>query len=679
MDESPPASEGSATSKIHWVVPPQRYNRDTALLDIARGYIRLALKARQTLVFRLLKDDKTSTGYKLNFRLSFSEPYLAISHAWTDRSGPGDAITVSDLAPWPITMSPAKRHLLDWLYKIQSAGGDWASWFWLDLFCIDQTRQDELLFSQQLQQIPEVFGNARSCLALLASWPCESAQLVPEFPDGYAEDAKYNGASEWLNKHTATCSCPAILDAWLTRVWARQEVLYSKNLMIVTANVWLADAPVEHRDIWTATPVFYTSPSPTNGLRELASCLISWCTRYGFKTDRFSSSVIADVVRLLLRGDVVNCTLFDPGDTPSPQNVSVSFQPDWFAFNWDIILNGSIRFTSHVRDAILSQMLLLPGYQVPETPWSLPLQALMVDSCKQYKQLLGRYQLVPMVFDTRATQQGQRLLAPMLSPSLECAPLCDLLLSVGSPCTFPRGIVDDTHSGIPEASLVAYEIEDGPIYRVVQILDIGQDPYKAAEFFGTMKPLWSEAAHCRTSWNMRDCLDEIAGEACSDIADPQLLKMALKHCIGRLIHTTAFSRVTDDPQPSPEKPYSSAEIDELVLPPLRAVEISHRNAAIPPYTNLLFGELEMGEEGAIWGLGIEKGTKLEFGLAAEEEADGSLRIRASGALMPTVRRNRLQNMSDDANFAIRPIFHRGIETKSVLMADTEDTGCGTTR
>jgi hypothetical protein len=659
MDEPRLASEESGPSQTQWIVPPQVYNRNTALLDIARGYIRFALQNRQTLVFRLLKDGTTSTGYKLDYKLSFSEPYLAISHAWTDRSGPGDAIAVSDLAPWPITMSPAKRHLLDWLFKVQGTGGDWTSWFWLDLFCIDQTKHDELLFSQQLQQIPEVFGNAKSCLALLASWPCESAQLIPEFPSDDAEDVKYDFAIDWLREHTATCSCPALMDAWLTRVWARQEVLYSKSLMMVTANVWLADTSVDSRDIWTAKPAPYISPRSTDGVRELASCLITWCTKYGFPTGLFSSSVIADVVRLLIRGDIVNCPLFNPDDALSSPNSSVSFNPDWFAFNWDIILNGSIRYTSHVRDAILSQMLLLPGYKVPETPWSLPLQDLMVESCRQYRQLLGRYQLVPMVLDTRAAPPGPNCLAPMLSRSLECAALCDILLSAGSPCTLTRGTVHSTHAGISTAYLVGYEIEDSPLYRVLQILDIEQHPHQVAEFFGTLKPLWSEAAHCRTSWNIRECLDDIASEANSKTEDSHMLKMALKHCVGRLIHTTAFSRVNINSKRHPEKPYSPAEIDELALPPLQAVEISHRKASIPAYTNLLFGELELGEEGVIWGMGVDKGTKLEFGLAAEEEADGMLRVRASGALMPTVRRNRLQNMSDGARLAIRPIIHRG--------------------
>jgi hypothetical protein len=650
---------------MDWVIPPQIYNHDTAHLDIARNFIRYALKNRQTLVFKLIKDENASTGYKLDYRLSFSEPYLAISHAWTDRTGPGDAITVSDLTPWPITMSPAKRRLLDWLFKIQNAGGKWTSWFWLDLFCIDQTKQDELLFSQQLQQIPEIFNKARSCLALLASWPCKSAQHVPEFIEDDTEDSKYDFACNWLREHTATCSCPALMDAWLTRVWARQELLYSKGVMLVTANVWLAHASEDLEHIWTAKPEYYIAPKPTDGVRELASCLITWYTRYGFTPDYLPSSVIADDVRLLIKGEVVTYSLYNPEDLSPPKDFPPKCRPEWFAFNWDIILNGSLRYTSHVRDAILSQMLLLPGYQVPGTPWSLPLQELMADSSKQYRQLLQRFQLVPMVLDTYKTQRGASRLAPAVSRSLECASLCDILLSVESPCTLPRGTIDDTHAEIPQASFVGYEIDDGPSYRVLKILDIEQDPYPAAEFFGTMKTLWSEAANCRTSWNIRECFDEVTGAANSGIEDPHMLKMALKHCVGRLIHTTAFGRVHINSHRTLEKPYSSAEIDELALPPLRAVEISHRNATIPPYANLLFGDLELGEEGMIWGLGIDKGTKLEFGLAAEEMADGSLQVRASGALMPTVRRNRLQNMSDDESFVIRPVFHRVFKVNSV--------------
>lgn len=46
MDESYLASKGSTPSKIHWVVPPQTYNRNTDLLDIAHNFMRFALTNR---------------------------------------------------------------------------------------------------------------------------------------------------------------------------------------------------------------------------------------------------------------------------------------------------------------------------------------------------------------------------------------------------------------------------------------------------------------------------------------------------------------------------------------------------------------------------------------------------------------------------------------------------------
>ena len=56
-------------------------------------------------------------------------------------------------------------------------------------------------------------------------------------------------------------------------------------------------------------------------------------------------------------------------------------------------------------------MLLVPGYIVPETPWPLPLRDLMADSCEQDRQLLGRFQLVPMPLDADAAQHGKLLSA----------------------------------------------------------------------------------------------------------------------------------------------------------------------------------------------------------------------------------------------------------------------------
>ena len=642
---------------VEWVVPPQKYNHNTARIDIARGFIRYALDNSQTLVFRLLKNENTSTGYQLDYRLSFAEPYLAISHAWTDRSGPGNAFTVSDLAPWPISMSPAKRGLLDWLFQVQDAGDQWTSWYWLDLFCIDQTKQDESLFSRQLQQIPQVFYNAKSCLALLASWPCDSAQIFPEIPDSDREDGRYDFVNDWLKEHTLQCSCPALMDAWLTRVWTRQELLYSRSLMLVTANIWLEHTRTDPTDTWTSQPTSFEAPRATGGTRELASCLVAWCTRYGLSTDFYSSSILADILRLLIRGEVVECFLSDA----SFENVDVKPSSEWFAFNWSMILNSSPRFTSSIRDVILSQMLLLPGYKVPEAPWSISLQSLIVDSYKQYRRLLGRHQLVPMLFNKCVDQQGSVNLAPTLSPSLEKASLYGFLQSIGSPCTYPRGVYnDDSCEEIARASIVGYEIEDKPRFRVLQVIDLEGSPTQAAEFFATMESLWSQAADCTATWNMRECLSEIHRETRSNDKTPEGLKMALKHYVGRLIRTTAFQREHINSKTDPSNSYSRAEIDSLALPPLAAVEILHRNTPdMPAYTNLLFGDLALGEEGPIFGLGIDKVTHLEFGLVAHESfpgGGGPLGIRASGALMPILHRNRRQQTGSIVRtFATRPI------------------------
>ena len=211
---------------------------------------RAAINANQILLFRLRKDLDASTRYRLEYRLFFEEPYFAISHSWTDRTGSGDSIIVADLAPWPLCLSPAKLGFLDWLFSAQDNGpGEldlrWASWYWMDLFCVDQAREDEQLFSKQLQQIPQVFGEAAACLAILASWPCEKAMSMPEpasstnqTDETYAEE--YDALAARLKQHVVECSCVPLLDAWLTRVWTRQELLYSKRIILITANIWLS-------------------------------------------------------------------------------------------------------------------------------------------------------------------------------------------------------------------------------------------------------------------------------------------------------------------------------------------------------------------------------------------------------------------------------------------------------
>jgi len=46
-----------------------------------KSFTRAAIRENQILLFRLRKDLTASTGYRLEHRLSFEEPYYAISHS----------------------------------------------------------------------------------------------------------------------------------------------------------------------------------------------------------------------------------------------------------------------------------------------------------------------------------------------------------------------------------------------------------------------------------------------------------------------------------------------------------------------------------------------------------------------------------------------------------------------
>ena len=608
---------------------------------------RAALDAGQILLVQLRRDKTAETGYRLAYRLSFSEPYFAISHSWADRTGNGSSIVIHDLAPWPLCLSPAKLAFLDWLFSIQESAITnpdlgWTSWYWLDLFCIDQTKGDEHLFSRQLKQIPQVFSDAVGCLALLASWPCDVATAMPqsdaEGPD--EEVADYDAVDEWLKSHTKVCFCVPFVDAWLTRVWTRQELLYSKRLRLVTANIWLSRAGNISTDCWKDKPQFYVPPLASEGLKEFSSCLIVWATMYRLPVSHYKPAILASMARALIRGDIVDETIVQDQASEHLRQTTLS---EWFAFNWSMLLNGSIRFTSHARDAIISQMLHLRGYQVPPSPRSMSLEALAADANSQFRGLLQQYQLVATLMLLDSDKGKRRIGSPVVAVSIENGGLSDILHSVGSPAVLPRHLEVATVEESIDPGLMAYQLECDPRYLVLNEIDIEGRLMQAAHHFIGLQQVWAEAADCRTSWNVRDCLEEIKilvtdfEERIYQPSDILNLKRAVKHCLGRMTYNHAFNITTILSRKSTQysRPYSAAEVDPMEFPSTFVVRISYQNNAIAPHMNVLFGDLAVGQEGSIWGLGVDLGTKLEHGAAVEVGDDGRPSLVASGALMPT--------------------------------------------
>ena len=219
------------------------------------------------------------------------------------------------------------------------------------------------------------------------------------------------------------------------------------------------------------------------------------------------------------------------------------------------------------------------------------------------------------------------MLLPKLSYSFECATLCEILLSVGSPCVLPACFYDLKPPEDPatKSSLTAYQIADGPRYKVISSLDLEERPHEVAEFALSLQKLWSDAEGCRTVWNVRACLEDIkARKTESDELGNKPLKDALRHFIGRLIHTSPFTLSDINRRRDAEVRYSNSELSKIEVPKLFGLELTHRVAGIPKYTSLAFGDPLVGEEGSVWGLGQDKTTKLEFGAIAEEGQDGTL-------------------------------------------------------
>ena len=73
----------------------------------------------------------------------------------------------------------------------------------------------------------------------------------------------------------------------------------------------------------------------------------------------------------------------------------------------------------------------------------------------------------------------------------------------------------------------------------------------------------------------------------------------------------------------------------MEFPSTFIVRVSYQNNSIAPHTNVLFGDLAIGQEGSLWGLGVDLGTELEHGAAVEVGDDGRPSLVASGALIPT--------------------------------------------
>lgn len=158
-----------------------------------------------------------------------ADDYIAISHVW------GDPATIEKVhveGAGEVELSPGKRDILSILCRDDVCGKDW---FWMDLFCIDQSTNSPISISEQLQAIPQIYKSSRVIRILIESpicreWPrtATRARLSPHF------DVKV--FSEEEGRHSRKCPNLMFFDPWFERLWTRQEGLYGMHLELVVLN-----------------------------------------------------------------------------------------------------------------------------------------------------------------------------------------------------------------------------------------------------------------------------------------------------------------------------------------------------------------------------------------------------------------------------------------------------------
>ena len=136
-------------------------------------------------------------------------------------------------------MSPAEPHLFDWLYATQRQVP--TTCFWLDLLCIDQSWEDEAFSASQLQLIPAIFGVSGGIGVDVVRGRAVVGGGAGGSHVGSGGERAWKGLLGWMEAHGEVCACSPLTDAWMTRVWTRQELLYSKRIVFYSALEWVQD------------------------------------------------------------------------------------------------------------------------------------------------------------------------------------------------------------------------------------------------------------------------------------------------------------------------------------------------------------------------------------------------------------------------------------------------------
>jgi Heterokaryon incompatibility protein (HET) len=173
------------------------------------------------------------------FETGKSPPYLAISHAWSDKAFPKQLPLISSFGGDAIIQTLLKRD-----FKT-------VNYCWVDLFCIKQNSDDDM--NEQIPLMSQIYGNAKAVLIILSNELNLTQEQVDYGTSQLKEAIAIWNTETWTDDgvrgywelgegRTKLVQAMKVLSrftnaAWGTRVWTLQEYLLATNVLWIGSDL----------------------------------------------------------------------------------------------------------------------------------------------------------------------------------------------------------------------------------------------------------------------------------------------------------------------------------------------------------------------------------------------------------------------------------------------------------
>jgi hypothetical protein len=180
-------------------------------------YLPLDLKQRSLRLIRVRRDRTFDGHIECDIRhASISETYVCLSYVWGPKT-PTQSIMIAG-RPFEV-----RQNLWNFLHASSKQQVLTSVWFWIDAVCIDQANVSER--NHQVQQMGQIYGNAKGVISWLGSSPRIARILARECEEGSVSQkearAAFQGSPYWR------------------RAWITQEVALARNLAVMAGDTAL--------------------------------------------------------------------------------------------------------------------------------------------------------------------------------------------------------------------------------------------------------------------------------------------------------------------------------------------------------------------------------------------------------------------------------------------------------